>query len=328
MPFPLYRRPGAVVFLDDDPDYLEMMAEVMPETWYVQLLLRPAAFIGILLKETNLADQDLWAHQEIINRWRDGAALLPQILKYWRENGTARFALARVCVVDYAMPAMNGLAVFGNLVSWPGSRILLTGRADEQLAVAAFNSGLIDQFVPKQATDIRQRLTDAITHLMHKPSHRYEQCWRATFTKEQNDMLGDPKISDALENLAAKQDWIEHVVIGVPFGILALDNTAQAMWLQLEPTDKLADLAEMAGAHGFDTSTVQQVRLGKKLIDLELQLALGSLQKATPRESFKLGEGSNCLHAALFEINEALCPKATDSYQTVLTHRGHRQVQD
>ena len=37
MSFALYRRPGGVVFLDDDPDYLEMLAEVMPLDWYVRL---------------------------------------------------------------------------------------------------------------------------------------------------------------------------------------------------------------------------------------------------------------------------------------------------
>ena len=40
------------------------------------------------------------------------------------------------------MPAMNGLQVLGELVNWSGSRVLLTGRADEQIAVSAFNAGL------------------------------------------------------------------------------------------------------------------------------------------------------------------------------------------
>ena len=30
MTFPLFHRPGTVVFLDDDPDYLEMLALVLP----------------------------------------------------------------------------------------------------------------------------------------------------------------------------------------------------------------------------------------------------------------------------------------------------------
>ena len=41
MSFPLFHRPGTVVFLDDDPDYLEMLALVLPRHWHVQAV--PAA---------------------------------------------------------------------------------------------------------------------------------------------------------------------------------------------------------------------------------------------------------------------------------------------
>ena len=223
---------------------------------------------------------------------------------------------------------MSGLKVLSDLTDWPGARILLTGRADEQLAVSAFNRGLIDQFIPKQSPDIRQRLTDAIHGLLHKPNQRHEQTWRATLTREQSALLGDPLVSAGLDKLAAKQGWTEHVAMGAPFGILALDSMAQAMWLQLEPPDRLAELAEMAASQGWDASTTAQVRSGQKLIDLELQLALGADQKARPREAFALGEGSLVLYAALFDINEAFCPLASDSYQQFLARSSHRQIQD
>lgn len=328
MLFPLYRRPGAVVFLDDDLDYLEMLAEVMPDDWFVHLMLRPVACIDMLLEETTFRELDLWRQQEIINRWRDGTALIPQILKYWREDGIARFTLAQVCVVDYSMPAMSGLKVLDALTRWSGSRILLTGRADEQLAVMAFNSELIQQFIPKQATDIRQRLTEAIHGLQNKPNPRHEQTWRATFSREQDALISDPHVGIELEKLALKQGWVEHVAIGAPFGILALDAMAQARWLQLEPPDRLPELAEMAKSQGWDASTVEQIRNGQKLIDLELQLALGSVQKARPREAFTLGAGASLLYAALFDIHEAFCPQAADSYQQFLTRKSNRKLQD
>ena len=134
MTFELYRRPGGVVFLDDDRDYLEMLAEVMPADWHARFFLRPVACIETLLKEKALRESDAWRQQAIVNRWGEGAALIPQILQYWRDDAMQRFALTRVCVVDYAMPAMSGLRVLGELTEWTGSRILLTGRG--QLAAA------------------------------------------------------------------------------------------------------------------------------------------------------------------------------------------------
>ena len=66
MSFALYRRPGAVVFLDDDPDYLEMLAEVMPLDWLVRLLMRPVACIEMLLAEPPDDERErlIWAMEQ------------------------------------------------------------------------------------------------------------------------------------------------------------------------------------------------------------------------------------------------------------------------
>jgi CheY-like chemotaxis protein len=328
MSFALYRRPGGVVFLDDDLDYLEMLAEVMPLDWYVRLFLRPVACIDLLLQELPRWEADAWAQQEIINRWREGTSLIPQILQYWREDGTARFELTRVCVVDYSMPAMSGLRVLSELTNWSGSRILLTGRADEQLAVSAFNRGLIDQFIPKQSPEIRLRLTDAIQSLRYLPDARHQQTWRATLSREQHALLSDPAISQALENLTLRQGWIEHVVIGAPFGVLALDPKGGVSWLQLEPAENLQELAEMAESQGWDASTVQDIRAGKRLLDLELQLALGTGHKAQPRQAFAMADGPARLYAALFAVHGDFSPGFMSSHERFMATCGERLLPD
>lgn len=328
MSLALYRRPGGVIFLDDDRDYLEMLGEVMPPDWYARLFLRPAACIELLLQEPPRWEADAWAQQEIINRWREGAALIPQVLRYWREDGTARFALTRVCVVDYSMPAMSGLRVLSELADWSGSRILLTGRADEQLAVSAFNRGLIEQFIPKQSTDIRLRLSDAIQSMRQLPDARHEQIWRATLSQAQHALLRDPVIAQALENLILRQGWIEHVVIGAPFGVLALDPRGGVSWLQLEPAENLPELADMAASQGWDAATVQDIRAGKKLVDLELQLALGTRNKAQPRQAHALVENPARLYTALFAVHDDHSPGFMRSYERFIATRGERKLQD
>lgn len=328
MSFVLYRRPGGVVFLDDDPDYLEMLAEVMPADWHARFFLRPVACIETLLREPARREADAWQQQEIVNRWREGASLIPQILQYWREDGIARFALTRVCVVDYAMPAMSGLRVLSELTDWSGSRILLTGRADEQLAISAFNRGLIEQFIPKQSPGLRLHLTTAIQSLRQLPDERYQQVWRATLTREQHALLCDPLFSGELESLALKQGWIEHVVIGAPFGMLALDQNGGVSWLQLEPADKLQELAEMAASQAWDEATVQDIRSGKTLVDLELQLALGAAHQPQPRQAFAMACGQTLVHAAIVKLSEPLAPGATSSYAHFLAFNGERRLQD
>ena len=328
MTFSLHRRPGGTVFLDDDPDYLEMLAEVMPPDWYIRLLLRPVECIRLLMEETPQWESDAWRHQEIINHWRDGTPLIPQILAYWKDGGTARFAITRVCVVDYAMPAMSGLQVLGELTGWTGSRVLLTGRVEEQLAVSAFNRGLIERFVPKQSPDLRLRLTQAIESLLDLPDPRHQQTWRATLSRDQHTLLCNPMISQALDKLALREGWIEHIVIGAPFGVLALDGKGSASWLQLEPSEKLPELAEMAESEGWDRAVVEDVRAGKKLIDLELQLALGVGRKPRSESAFSLSAEPSTLHAALFRLDATVSPGPENSYENFIANLGKRTLVD
>lgn len=328
MSFPLYRRPGGVVFLDDDADYLEMLADVMPQDWFVRLYLRPVECIALLMQEPACWEADAWRLQEIINRWREGSSLIPLILKYWREDGMERFALTKVCVVDYAMPAMSGLRVLSELTGWTGSRVLLTGRVDEQLAVSAFNRGLINQFIPKQSPEIRLRLISCIQAMLHLPDARHQQIWLATLSRRQHMLLCTPAIADALQSLALRQGWVEHVVLGAPFGVLALDRLGSVHWLQLEPAENLGELAEMAESQGWDAATVHDIRAGKKLIDLELQMALDAGGKPQPREALLMGSAASAVYAATFAISSALSPGSICSHERFLATNGQRKLQD
>ena len=273
MNFPLFHRPGSVVFLDDDPDYLEMLALVLPRHWHVRLFLHPEDCIAHLNREPPFWEADAWAQQEIIQHWHAGRPLVPQILDYWSRS-TERYALTRVCVFDYSMPAMDGLQALSRLQDWPGSRVLLTGQADDQVAIDAFNAGLIQQFVPKQTADLSARLLDVVERLLAAPHASYAQVWRATLKPEQVALLREPAIARQLAALAAARQWVEHVVIGDPFGVLGLDAAGSPGWLQLETAVGVSALAELTQMEGMDAAVVADVRAGRKLASLEISQAL------------------------------------------------------
>jgi len=228
--------------------------------------------------------------------------------------------------VDYSMPAMNGLQTLATLVDWPGSRILLTGQADEQIAVTAFNQGLIEQFIPKQSVDITRRLTDAIKRMLELPVRGQGQIWRATLSREQYALLCSPTIAPLLGALVQRQRWVEHVVIGTPFGVMGLDALGQASWLQLEHRDNLRDLAELAWSQGIAAPDVDDIRSGRKLVDLELQLALNSGQPARLASAIALGAADTPLWGAVFPIDSAVCPGSNKGYAAHLAGLGEREL--
>ena len=324
MKFPIYRRPGGVVFLDDDPAYLEMLAEVMPEHWPVRLFTRPSDCIRYLEQEPAELEADNWRHKDILDRWHQGQSLIAQILAYWREAGSWRFGLSQVCVVDYSMPAMNGLQVLEELAGWPGARVLLTGRADEQIAVQAFNASLIEQYVPKQASEISRRLAGSIQRLLDDAWGLQAQAWRASLTREQIAVISTPEIGRQLQALAEQYRWVEHVVIGDPFGVLALDEAGQATWLQLEHQSRLDELAELAASAGIGGSGLARIRSGDSLFDGEFQLAIGS-DRGGLVQALSLGQG---VLGALSVVPQALCPGPEQGYARFLRGEGERPIDD
>lgn len=323
MNFPLFHRPGSVVFLDDDPDYLEMLALVLPRNWHVRLFLHPEDCIAHLNREPPFWEADAWSQQEMIQQWHAGRPLVPQILDYW-SRATERYALTRVCVFDYSMPAMDGLQALSQLVDWPGSRVLLTGQADEQIAVQAFNRRLIDQFIAKQTPEISRRLIGAVEQLLSTPHPRHAQTWRATLSPAQNAVLRDPSVDRDLIAFATRH-WVEHVLLGAPFGILGLDASGRASWLQLESREGLQTQAELAEVESLSPADRAAIREGRQLSNLELRQSLGKSMPPQLAAAFTLGE-ERALHAALFQIEAPHAPEPTGGYTRWLARQERRRV--
>ena len=323
MNFPLFHRPGSVVFLDDDPDYLEMLGLVLPRHWHVRLFLHPEECIAHLNREPPFWEADAWSQQEIIQQWHSGKPLIPQILRYWSRS-TERFALTRVCVFDYSMPAMDGLQALSRLVEWPGARVLLTGQADEQIAVRAFNERLIDQFIAKQTPEISRRLVGAVDQLLGVPHPRHAQTWRASLSAAQYGWLRQPGVERDLAAVAAQQ-WAEYVVIGAPFGVLGLDASGQVSWLQLETREGLKAQAELAEVEGLGRPALDDIRQGQRLTNLELRQSLGNTMSPQLSPAFSLGQ-DGALLGALFSVDSSLCPDPVSSYNNWLARQDRRRV--
>lgn len=77
-------------------------------------------------------------------------------------NNPQRYNQISVVVIDYEMPGMRGLEVCEKIQNPFIKKILLTGVADEKIAIDAFNQGLIYQYVRKQDPNFIQHLAQTI----------------------------------------------------------------------------------------------------------------------------------------------------------------------
>ncbi|WP_374411740.1 response regulator [Hydrogenophaga sp.] len=323
--FPLYHRSGCLIFLDDDIDYLEMLGLVVPTTLQVELFSRPSAFLARMKEEPAKWESDAGLHLQMLDRWRHGQNLLPQVLNYWSSH-PARYQLVQTCVIDFAMPGIDGLKVLESLIDWPGYRILLTGQADDTIATDAFNNGLIDQFIPKHTADIAGRLLTQVLKNARTPQPRLNTIWRTALQPGHQTVLEVPSIAGALQKLAL-ENWIEYVVLGEPFGMLGLTADGQCEWLQLEPTAGLKEVTDLGRSAGLGFDTVQAIQGGKRLPAIEVHQQLGLEGPIRMEPAFPIGE-DGLLIGARFALAASDLPQPIYPYRNFLDMQGLREIQD
>lgn len=321
MSLPLYHRPKTILFLDDDVNYLESMALAMPENWCLQLYSRIDEFLDSVNQQSLAWEHDAQQHRLMITRWREGRSLAAQLLAYWAQN-EQRYTLASAGVVDYVMPAMDGLRVLGKCPPWLAFRVLLTGKADERLALDAFNQGMIHRFITKQHHDLARHLIDTLARFQRAPVDSYDSLWQGTLSVQQGLVLRDAQVSAALADIITSNRWVEYVVLPAPFGILALDDSAKAYWLQLEMQTDLGSAAELAREAGIGVRHIAQIQQGLMLSHVEFLQEISP--DAPPSAQPAIPLGSSSLLAAIFPLEHL--GRIGVAYADILASRSLREI--
>jgi CheY-like chemotaxis protein len=265
--------PGTVAFLDDERHFLDGLSVAVPEDFVCQFFQKPQRCIDFLLGQVPAWQSQKLAMAQLVGRSEVPGALLEGLVGGLYASH-ARFELTTVLVVDFQMPAMNGLTVLDQLKSWPGKRVMLTGQADEQLAVDAFNRGLIDHFIPKHAPDSLDRLATVVSVLRCEGADQCGEALKLKLTPAQQVLLADPAFALAVNVQAKAAGWVEHAIVPEPFGVLGVTAEGKIQWLQLETEPSLQELAEILNDAGHTQSLVDQVRAGAVLLAVELPAGL------------------------------------------------------
>ncbi len=311
MSIAFFHFPGCVAILDDDLAYLESLALAMTGDRQMAFYSRQQACIERLQAERMAWYVLVQQRHGWINHWRAGRPLLAKILA----DSVAtkpHHGLVKVLVVDYAMPGKNGLQVLQDLPSLTADRILLTGQADTQIAVAAFNSHLIEQYIPKQSDNVGQRIAKSVDEMLLNVDIKKFDFWQAIFSAEQFSVLNQLSFDDQLHKLL-KTRWVEYVVLSEPFGVLGFDAQGRAGWLQLEMASSLRDAAEMAQEQAVPTELVGQMLRGEILLSLELQQALGLNKIELTSRAIRM-DVDPPVYAAWFDLPESCARTSADAY--------------
>jgi len=257
--FPLVLLPKRVIYVDDQGGFLDILRKTMPKRLSREFIDQPNAALQALLQETTY-----WCGVESLlsraHEFRsDGEGEAPLYVKLYFQDWR-RFHLTGVLIVDYAMPGLDGVELLKQLDHSPARRVLLTGAADAEVAVKAFNSGLIQKFIPKSTPNLFKEIASCSDEMHLSVCEHMGHLIRSTLRTDQIELLHEPRVVRGLQSKVEELNWIEYVVVGQPFGLLGMAHSGPLQWLQLETPDSLRELAEAAEELEYPPADVKAIR--------------------------------------------------------------------
>lgn len=156
--------PTKVLIVDDNESFLKTLKSVVNHNANSYAFLNNPHEALTYLKSAMISENNCLKHISSINIDEyDQLSINLHINNLHKEiYNPHRFNMISLLVTDYDMPGINGLELCQTLNNVNITRSLLTGVADKTTAVAAFNDGLINNFLKKDELDILASLRTLI----------------------------------------------------------------------------------------------------------------------------------------------------------------------
>lgn len=249
-----FSYPTTVAFVDDSAAFLSNLSLQLKPDLAFRLFSSPSEGLKYLNGRT-LPDQ---APEPIFSAYLDRTeendahqviAMRVDAIRSLVHN-PARFNSVSVVVVDYDMPELNGMEFCRRITDPAIKKIVLTGKADEHLAVKSFNEGLIDRFIRKHEMDAVDTLNQAIRDMQLA---YFDRCCRTVLdalSVSEYAFLKDHALAAHVAGICHSLGIVEHYLSYQPHGLLMFDGEGTAYLLVIHTEESLRGVREIAVEQG------------------------------------------------------------------------------
>jgi len=174
-----------------------------------------------------------------------------------------RFSTVTIVLVDYAMLGMNGIEFCHKIKNKNIKKILLSGRADEKMAVEAFNNGIIDGFIRKGDRDMTLNVLNAIK--------KYQLEFFKNLTKAEEEILknitlpyylNEAQFVDVVNQVIKENSIVEYYYYELSGSLLMFDGAGRASLLIVKNDEDLDFAAEYLSENNVSKDIVKKVLEG------------------------------------------------------------------
>jgi len=262
---PPYFHPTTICLVDDNEAFLRSLSLEMPEDLAFRGFTDPQDALELVNRPVKLAP--LVDRCFTLERRPETDPVIHLDLGIIEQeiNHRERFERVSVVLVDYAMPSINGLQFCAAVTDPYVRKAMLTGVADEKLAVEAFNAGLIHRFIPKHTATAVDKLLAFIRELQMAYFNQYTARLQIALALDPPRFLVDPAIAARVQRLMAEEDLVEYYLVTDPGGFLMLRANGTVVRLViLNAAEQQAQVA-LARQHGAPPKVRQGLENGRLL---------------------------------------------------------------
>lgn len=255
--------PTQVILLDDDPDFLEGVSLMLNKSLSFKLFQSAHEALDYV----NKAHKHVQIQERCYSNYKTGPLESDSLThididKLHLEvlNGS-RFQTASTVIVDYSMPEMNGLEFLLKLKNPFIKKVLLTGQADMELAIKAFNKQLIDQFIDKHDPKLRLKLNSIIDSFQDQYfKNSYKLISDPIIANNRDAFLVDSNFQNFFYDFRQKYNYVEYYMIDSPTpGFLVIDDKGNKNSLFIFTDESLSSHISMLNKLHAPEALIQKV---------------------------------------------------------------------
>jgi CheY-like chemotaxis protein len=244
--------PTTVVVVDDNKSVLENIELKIGKYVPCKTYSNPNEALNFLQKEMKRTDilKNVIELDESSDHYSHVSTQVPiqyDISKiYEHVEKRDRFSEISVIVVDYAMPGLNGDELCRKLQRTktnPIKIIMLTGEADEPIAVKLFNAGIIDRFMMKSQPNVDEELKNTIFEMQNLYFHDVNYPIVRGIASDKDSSLGDQVFVDFFSKLLRDISASSYYLIETSGSFFLMDSAGNPTWLLIRTLHELEEIA-------------------------------------------------------------------------------------
>lgn len=263
--------PTEVVLVDDNAIFLNRLQLDLGDNSKVTAFTNPKEALEYLRKKSHLSNDfvNKYLEHSINNNGevtRKGT--LVKIGQLHQEiYNPKRFEIISVVVVDYAMPQMNGQQFCNALEGVYYKVLMLTGEADNKIAVDLFNQGIIHKFLLKAQKNYVEEVVRDIEELRRQYFISLSQVFTDLLGTDLTAILSDPAYIEKYNHLCKENNIVESYLLDDSGSQLLLDASGKQMrWFIVKTNEDLQTFYEIASDEEQDNSSVSSALYNREKI--------------------------------------------------------------